>query len=53
MKRRRDDENETEAGARGGGGARMVIAKVKTAASPSPQIYTPRACSPERASREH
>jgi hypothetical protein len=52
MKRRRDDENETEAGARGGG-ARMVIAKVKTAASPSTQIYTPRACSPERASREH
>jgi hypothetical protein len=51
MKRRRGDENETEAGARGG--ARMVIAKVKTAASPSPQIYTPRACSPERASREH
>jgi hypothetical protein len=33
--------------------ARMAIAKVKTAVLTSPQIYKPRACSPERTSRAH
>jgi hypothetical protein len=50
MKRRRSDKNETEAGAQG---TRTAIAKVKTVVFPSPQIYKPRACSPERASRAH
>jgi hypothetical protein len=50
MKRRHGDENETEAGARG---ARMAIAKVKTAVFSSPRIYKPRACSPERTSHAH
>jgi hypothetical protein len=43
-------ENKTGAGAQE---ARMAIAKVKTAVFPSPQIYKPRACSPERTSRAH
>jgi hypothetical protein len=43
-------KNKTGAGAQG---TRTAIAKVKTAVSPSPQIYKPRAGSPERTSRAH